>query len=233
MKLKKATLIAFLVVQGVVPVWALVTPTHAMRTDFTWDMFAVRRDCSPCQLYYTIGDGEPERLSWGLRSPPLRIDSPPGIYRGLTTRPTEQDGDVEFRGLFDTLWNAPELHGPSIVERAEFDSLGVGTILVYPGDGNAAGRFALNVRAAPQVARLKSTRRLEMVGRTACAELEDVLEAARADPSANRWVRHVADRWERAGRTLTVHGVCECSYNGSPAIPLIEEGSDLCAQEGR
>lgn len=232
MKLQKAILIVFLVVQGVVPVWALVTPGHHTRTDFTWDMFAVRRDCSPCQLYYSIGDDEPERLSWGLRSPPLRIASPPGFYRGLTTAPAER-GSVAPRGLLDTLFNAPKLHGPSIVERSEFDALGVGTILVYPGSGNAAGRFALNVRAAPQVARLKSTRRLEMVGETACDEIEEVLASALDAPSENRWVRHVADRWERAGRTLTVHGVCECSYNGAPAIAVIDEDEDLCARGGR
>ncbi len=48
MKLQKFILIAFFILQGVLPLWALLTPGHRTRTDFTWDMFAVRRDCSPC-----------------------------------------------------------------------------------------------------------------------------------------------------------------------------------------
>jgi hypothetical protein len=226
MKQQKAILIAFLLVQGVLPVWALVVPSHQIRTDFTWDMFAVRRDCSPCQLFYTIGDGEPERVSWGLRAPSLVVAPHPGFFSGLTVTPLERN-QLEPRGFWDSLVNAPALDPRSVASRASFDDLGIGALLFYPSAGGNPGRFALNVRAAPQVARLKSHNRLTMIGERACSEIEDAFSTA-LDDGGDRWLVRQAQRWDSAGRRLTVHGLCECSYNGAEAVAVIEEGEDLC-----
>ena len=227
MKLQKAILIAFLLVQGVLPVWALVMPSHQVRTDFTWDMFAVRRDCAPCQLYYTVGDAEPERISWGLRAPPLLTDPAPGYFSALTMTPLERD-EREPRGFWDTILNAPDVHPDSIGAREAFDDLGIGALLFYPSGRNGAGRFALNVRAAPQVARLKSESRLTMIGERACGEIEDAFLDALTAEAPDRWLVRQAQRWESSGRRLTVQGVCECAYNNSEPVAVIEEGADLC-----
>ncbi len=227
MKIQKIILIVFLGVQGIVPVWALVVPGHSARTDFTWDMFAVRRDCSPCEIGYTIGDQQPGRVSWGLRAPPLLLDPRPGFFSGLTTTPQERGGAVP-RGLWDTLWNAPAFHQDSVDAREDFDQLGGNFLLVYPSSTRSAGMFSLNTRAAPQVARLKSEQRMRMMGEEVCAEMTEAFESALQDPIADRWLRRQAETWELSGRRLRVHAVCECAYNGGDPIPVVEPGADLC-----
>lgn len=227
MKLKKTILILFLVVQGLFPIWALVVPGHRARTDFTWDMFAVRRDCSPCDLGYTIGDQAPGRVSWGLRAPALLLDPRPGFFAGLTSTPAARGGAAP-RGLWDTLWNAPAIHSDSVAARAEFDEYGGGFLLIYPSSSRSPGMFSLNTRAAPQVARLKSAHRMAMVGDGVCSEMVAAFESALGDPGADPWLASQAEAWEMSGRRLSVHGVCECSYNGGEPVPVVEPGANLC-----
>lgn len=58
-------------VQSVAPMSPFFVEPHAARTDFSWDMFAVRRDCEQCHLTYTLPGQPPQRISWRawFRSP--------------------------------------------------------------------------------------------------------------------------------------------------------------------
>ena len=67
-----------------------------------------------------------------------------------------------------------------------------------------------------------------MVGEGVCAEMTSAFESALGNPSADRWLRQQAEVWEESDRRLSVHGVCECSYNGGDPIAVVEEGANLC-----
>lgn len=200
--LRRAILAAFVVVQGLLPMWAIVDSGPARRTDFTWDMFAVRRECDPCELQYRVGEGEWQRISWGLRAPRLQLVGEP-------------EPALE-------LFAAPALEPSSVARLERFDGQGRGAL-------HTAGTLpAVNVRAAPQVARLKTTTRLRRLGRELCAELGALYEEVEAGGDGPRWAARDARRWHAAGRRLEVRAVCECAHNARPAIEVIDPEEDLC-----
>ncbi len=55
----------YLAVQLAVPVNAIVYGSWETRTDFSWDMFAVRRDCEVCVLMTAQPGQAPQRYGWG------------------------------------------------------------------------------------------------------------------------------------------------------------------------
>lgn len=201
----------FVAVQGLVPIRALVGEGHESRTDFTWDMFAVRRDCSECTVWYVIGDGEQQRVSWGLRSPAL----PPIVVQGRSADSAPP--------LLERLWNGPDIDSAHIEAFENFETYGAGALMAHPS------MPAVNVRAAPQVARLKSTTRLERLGADLCVSLEQQFESALAGEPVVDWVRRDAQRWEAAGRVLRVEASCRCAYNNAPEIDVIDPEQNLCA----
>lgn len=64
----------FVVTTGLFPVTSAFVHEADDRTDFTWDMFAIRRDCSACLYHYEVGD-QRQRISWGYRGAPDVLDS--------------------------------------------------------------------------------------------------------------------------------------------------------------
>lgn len=56
----------FLALQLAMPLRALFHHPADTRTDFSWDMFASRRDCGQCRLIYTRNDKKRRKASWGL-----------------------------------------------------------------------------------------------------------------------------------------------------------------------
>lgn len=196
---RRVVFVLFVVVQGVFPLWAIVGGGPERRTDFTWDMFAVRRDCAECEISYVVGDGPAQRVSWGLRAPRLGV--------------IEESGGV---------LEARDIDGMTIDALGAFEAHGRGVLLAHPD------RPALNVRAGPQVARLKTTRRLGIVGAELCAALEDLYLEALDGGLTPRWAHAEAAEWERSGRRLSVYAVCECGYNGGETIEVIDPALDLC-----
>jgi hypothetical protein len=61
----------WLAVQVAAPLRAAVSHPAEVRTDFSWDMFAVRRDCEVCELRVSRGGGPAARVPWNrlFRSP--------------------------------------------------------------------------------------------------------------------------------------------------------------------
>lgn len=61
----------WLAVQVLVPLRAAVSHPAEVRTDFSWDMFAVRRDCEVCELRLSHGGQPAARVPWKrlFRSP--------------------------------------------------------------------------------------------------------------------------------------------------------------------
>jgi hypothetical protein len=64
---------AFTLATGLFPVTAALRDEAEVRTDFTWDMFAVARECEVCVFHYEVG-GERQRLPWGFRGTPATLD---------------------------------------------------------------------------------------------------------------------------------------------------------------
>lgn len=165
------------------PARAAVISDGSTRTDFTWDMFAVRRDCGVCTLDYAV-EGLPVRpISWGLRAPqPVR------------------------NGVLD----------PDLVEAWRvFGEYSRGALLAHPT------RPAVNVRATPQVARLKTEDRLPLLAQALCEGLvttfEEALEPARDAPG---WARRDAALWRNGEAALSVGVSCACRYNDGPTVEL-------------
>ncbi len=204
-RLKLIFFVAFFAVQGLYPLWAVVADDHVTSTDFTWDMFAVRRDCSECDVYYAVAGGQKQRISWGLRSPALTPIDPAGA----------------------AWWNAPDLDSAQVRAYEQFELGGRGALLAHPS------MPALNVRAAPQVARLKSRNRLERVGADVCHDLEVLFEDSLAGESVPDWARRDAGVWFRSGRQLSVTATCSCAYNNAPDIALVDPEQNLCAGGAR
>ncbi len=56
---------AWLLVQCAVPLTPLVSHPSEVRTDFSWDMFAVRRKCTQCKIMIQQPGRVPYKLNWG------------------------------------------------------------------------------------------------------------------------------------------------------------------------
>jgi hypothetical protein len=65
LNLKLMAAAAFVAVQLLVPLWPTFVHPSQTRTDFSWDMFATRRDCSPCQLLESVDGGPVQKIGWG------------------------------------------------------------------------------------------------------------------------------------------------------------------------
>lgn len=179
-----------LLVQLLVPARALLVREGGVRTDFTWDMFAIRRDCETCEIVYSIGDREEQRVSWGLRAPNPIVD----------------------REIDES-------------RRAEWERFGAGSrgaLLAHEA------RPAINVRATPQVARLKTADRLPRVALELCESLRTTLAEARRSPQraaqgtprpTPQWARRAA----RGAGEVRVRVRCECRYNNGPLVTLSDE----------
>ncbi len=63
--------LGYLLVQLALPMSPILFHPSQVRTDFSWDMFAVRRDCEVCQLVAGWEGAAPQKLGWGFlyRSP--------------------------------------------------------------------------------------------------------------------------------------------------------------------
>ncbi|MEL6182729.1 MAG: hypothetical protein AAFS10_27480 [Myxococcota bacterium] len=63
--------VGYVAIQMIVPLSPFVVEQHEARTDFSWDMFAVRRDCERCQLTLSTNGSPPQKIPWGtwFRSP--------------------------------------------------------------------------------------------------------------------------------------------------------------------
>ncbi|MBH23991.1 MAG: hypothetical protein CMH57_05990 [Myxococcales bacterium] len=63
--------LGWIVVQMALPVSPFLVEQHVARTDFSWDMFAVRRDCERCYLTLSTNGSQAQRIPWGTwyRSP--------------------------------------------------------------------------------------------------------------------------------------------------------------------
>jgi len=201
--LARALFVGFVCVQGVYPLWALLAPDHVRRTDFTWDMFAVRRDCSVCQVDYVVGERPLQRVSWGLRAPRLRvIGSPIPPRRAL---------------------EAPDIDRASIDALEAWEGCAQGVLCLHPE------RPAFNLRAPPQVARMRTSQRLVWLGGALCDTLEETFESALGgNVSLPAWAQRDARAWESSGRSLQVRATCTCAYNGAPAVDLVDSTRDLC-----
>ena len=165
------------------PARAAVVPEGSTRTDFTWDMFAVRRDCGVCTLDYAV-EGAPVRpISWGLRAPqPVR------------------DGGLDPDRM--EAWRM-------------FGGYGRGALLAHPT------RPAVNVRATPQVARLKTADRLPVLAEGLCEGLVTTFgEALEQTHDAPGWARRDAALWRNGEAALSVGVSCACSYNDGPTVEL-------------
>ncbi|MCB9520371.1 MAG: hypothetical protein H6699_05760 [Myxococcales bacterium] len=202
--------VAFVLVQGLAPLTALAVPDSEARTDFTWDMFAVRRDCSPCRIWVGIGDDPPQQFSWGLAAPSIdaiRPGAPRGLGGWLEAAVSPPRIDLEAQAAFE-----------------RFDALGRGALLVHPD------RAALNVRAAPQVGRLRTRGRLRALGAELCEDFGDLYrEVSSGEGSAPEWARQGAARWRVQHERLHVSAECTCRYNDGPAIVVADRADDLCA----
>ena len=63
--------LGFVVVQLILPLSPFLVEPHTSRTDFSWDMFAVRRDCERCMLTQSVNGSPAKKIGWGnwFRSP--------------------------------------------------------------------------------------------------------------------------------------------------------------------
>ncbi len=55
----------YVAIQLAVPVTSTIYHPSTVRTDFSWDMFAVRRDCKPCNLTISAPGRPARRFKWG------------------------------------------------------------------------------------------------------------------------------------------------------------------------
>ena len=63
--LKLLGAVAFIAVQLAIPIWPTFVHPSQTRTDFSWDMFATRRDCKPCQLTEAVYGRAARKIGWG------------------------------------------------------------------------------------------------------------------------------------------------------------------------
>lgn len=56
---------AWILIQYTVPLSANIHHPSEVRTDFSWDMFAVRRDCKPCRIMIKRRGHPLRRYGWG------------------------------------------------------------------------------------------------------------------------------------------------------------------------
>lgn len=200
----------------VVPMMPLFVSQADARTDFTWDMFAVRRDCSTCVVEMQLGDGPRVRMSWGQRPP-----SPPPLP------PSAADLDdpselPEIEARYASALQAFE------IELAAFDARGRGPIMLRPDLPQAQGP-PLNFRSPAQIARMRTRGRLDRLGRDICTELEAVFgEALDGSDELPSWARIVAEVWDEEGRDLRIYADCQCQYNQGPVELVGDRERNLC-----
>lgn len=197
-----------------VPLMPFFVSQADARTDFTWDMFAVRRDCSTCVIEMQLGDGPRVRMSWGQRPP-----SPPAAPPAAFDDPADE---AEYMQWYESAQQAFE------IELAAFDARGRGPLMMRPELPQAQGP-PLNFRSPAQIARMRTRGRLERLGRDICGELEAVFgEALDGGEDLPSWARIVADVWVEEGRDLRVYADCQCQYNRGPVERVGDRDVNLC-----
>lgn len=64
-RLKLGAAVTFVAIQFLIPIWPTFVHPSKVRTDFSWDMFANRRDCKPCVLRESFAGGPERKIGWG------------------------------------------------------------------------------------------------------------------------------------------------------------------------
>ena len=200
----------------VVPLMPFFVSQADARTDFTWDMFAVRRDCSTCIIEMQLGDGPRVRMSWGQRPP-----TPPPLPPDASDLDNPSDlPEIEAR--YASALQAFEL------ELETYDERGRGPLMLRPELPRAQGP-PLNFRSPAQIARMRTRGRLTRLGGEICDELESVfVEALDGSETLPRWAALVAEVWDDEGRELRVFADCQCTYNRGPVELVGDRDVDLC-----